>query len=592
MTSKYMAMAACIMLFTVSACGKDEAKTPVASSGSGNTLLSFVPGATPFLAANLEPTPNEVIDSFLQKAAPVLLAAQAELVKVRAKLESRPEAADAGSRLMLALLQELDGKLDRPGLESLGFDLQSQKVLYGLGPFPVVRVSLLNAEALKSTIKRILDHAGIEAPERDFNGQAYWRLSADSPSGHYRAKVDGGLYIAILDDHFALGVLPIAAEQELLPQFLGLQKPESSDAVSRLSGINALYGFTPYFTGVMDLTLLADEFLQPDSLLARVLREAGATSLDSLSQVCRNEISGMISHTPRLVAGATELTPDSIGVEYIAETKPELASQLAGLVADVPMVESVSSRMLEISFGLKFGAVRDFLSEKLMAVTQAPYQCEKLQELNASAADMLAKLEQPMPPMINNFRGLRVSLNRFTLNNSMPEVAEGLLAVHVDQPEMFVGMGQMFLPDLAALKLVKGDPPVQLPASLIPVPGVVAFAALSDSAIGLSVGAGEENGLTSYLQQKAGGDGTFMSLAYDTSAYLDFTQKMSHNWQDQTEDPDDTGDVSDAGEAPEDIAIEIADAIQHAYKNFAGRSFLSMKFTGQGLVIDSRMTFE
>jgi len=592
MTSRFLAITTAIMLFTVTACGKDEAKSVGDSSaGSGNTLLSWVPSGTPFLAANLEPTPNDVVDSFLQKAAPVLAAAQAELVKVRAKLESEPGSADGGSRLLLAVLQELDGKLNRAGLESLGFDLQSQKVIYGLGAFPVVRVSLLNAPALKGTIQRILADAGIEAPERDFNGQPYWRLTGDSPSGHNRAEFGGGVYIAIFDDHFALGVFPVSAEQELLPRFLGPQKPETSDAASRLSKINAQYGFTPYFTGVMDLSLLADEFMQPDSLVARTLRETGATSLESLSQACKDEIRGMISHTPRLVAGATELTPDSVGVQYIAEAAPELASQLAGLVADVPMADALSSRMLEFSFGLKFGPVRDFLMEKLTAVTQAPYQCEHLQNLNSGAADMLAKLEQPMPPMVNNFRGLRASLDRFSMNQSIPETAEGLLAVHVEQPEMFVGMGQMFLPDLAELKLVKGDPPVQLPASLIPMPGIVAFAALSDSAIGLSVGAGEEDGLTAYLERKAMGDGTFMSLGYDTAAYLDFTRAMAGQGQGQAHHLDSDDDGSGSAEAHEIVALEIAEAIQQAYKNTAGRSWMSMKFTQQGVVIDSRMTF-
>jgi hypothetical protein len=40
------------------------------------------------------------------------------------------------------------------------------------------------------------------------------------------------------------------------------------------------------------------------------------------------------------------------------------------------------------------------------------------------------------------------------------------------------------------------------------------------------------------------------------------------------------------------VAREIAGAIQQAYKTVAGRSQLSLRFTAQGLVIDSRMTFK
>ncbi len=591
MTTMRLTAVAVLSLITLFACSKQE-EVQQPGSSSDNALLSYVPTASPYLAANLESTPNEVIDSFLQKAEPVLLTAQAELVKLRARLENEPDAADAGSKLALAILQELDGKLNRPGLESLGFDLQSHKVFYAMGAFPVLRVSLSDAGALRNTVQRILERAGIAATEQNFQGQAYWRLAADSTSGHYRAEVAGGLYIAILADHFALSIFPTSAESDLLPLFLGLQKPETSDAASRLQAVNALYGFSPYFTGLLDLQLLADEFLQPDSLLASTMSAAGADSLATLSNECKNEFRQIIGHTPRLVAGTTELTPNAIGVQYIVETQPELAQQLASLVADVPMPEAVSTRMLEFAFAMKFGPVRDFLREKVMAITQAPYQCERLQALNASAADALIQLDKPAPPLVNNFRGLRLSVGRFSMAGSMPDVVEGLIAVHVEQPEMFVGMAQMFLPDLTSLNLVKGNPPVQLPASLIPVPDTVAFAALSDNAIGVSFGAGEENRLPAYLAQQASGDGTFLSLNYDTAAYLDFTQGMSEKWQHHAGESDGEDSVPGSHAEHEAVAREIVGAVQQAYKTVAGRSQLSLRFTAQGLVIDSRMTFK
>ena len=44
----------------LAACGQSE--DPVASSGASNTLLDYVPSDTPYLAANLEPLPDDVID--------------------------------------------------------------------------------------------------------------------------------------------------------------------------------------------------------------------------------------------------------------------------------------------------------------------------------------------------------------------------------------------------------------------------------------------------------------------------------------------------------------------------------------------------
>jgi hypothetical protein len=74
-----LAAAAAMSILALSACGKDEgAPTPV---DAGNFLLTYVPAGTPYLAGNLERTPNEVIDGYLQKFEPVSAALQAELVK-------------------------------------------------------------------------------------------------------------------------------------------------------------------------------------------------------------------------------------------------------------------------------------------------------------------------------------------------------------------------------------------------------------------------------------------------------------------------------------------------------------------------------
>ena len=146
------------------------------------------------------------------------------------------------------------------------------------------------------------------------------------------------------------------------------------------------------------------------------------------------------------------------------------------------------------------------------------------------------QLNEPMPPFVNNFRGVRVSLNEIMMNQeSIPENARGHLAVHVDKPEMFVGMAQMFLPDLSNLAITPGDPPVRLPESLVPVPGIVAFAAMSSDAIGLAVGEQEETSLPEFLSRDAGPEGMFLSAGYDMAAYLDYTQNLGTQYQDQND---------------------------------------------------------
>jgi hypothetical protein len=591
-----------VALMTLTACSKSddavETAAVAAVSESGNSLFAYVPADTPYLVGNLQPPPDEVIDTFLQRFQPVLDAVQTELHKARQSIEAEsgdgsqtPDETqnhDMGVKLMHAVLQELDGKLNRPGLESMGFDLQSHKVIYGMGAFPVIRLGLSDAAALRESIMRVLGNAGISAPELNHQGVSYWRL-IDEEENEEDNQEPAGLYVSILDDHLAMSVFPPSAEAELLPAFLGVELPKESNAAARLAELNAEHGYTAFGSGILDLNRLLDEFITPDTVLARTLAASGEFDPASMTPECTTEIRSIVSNTPRMTMGVTELTSAAIGIQYRVETAAALAQQLGGLVAEIPAADSLSERILEFSFGMRFGAARDFLREKAAAIMETPYQCEHLQEINQSATEAFTQLNQPMPPFVNNFRGLRLSLSEIMMTDSIPENARGMAAVHVDQPEMFVGMAQMFLPDLSGLSLVPGEPPVQLPASMIPVPGVIAFAALSQDAIGLSLGEGEQAGLLDYLDEKPGPSGTFLSTSYDMAAYLDYTQKMTGQNQDYDGETD---GVDPTHAAHYQSFMHISEAAQEAFKAFADRSQASLRFTPEGFVADSRMTFK
>jgi hypothetical protein len=469
-------------------------------------------------------------------------------------------------------------------MESLGFDLRAHKVVYGMGVFPVIRIGLSDADALRATIQRVLANAEIDAPELEHQGVSYWRLSdvdtADAPVG---------IYVSIFADHLAMSIFPPLAETELLPAFLGLEMPGDSNAVSRLAELNAEHGYTPYGSGILDLDRLVEEFISPDTILARALATTGDFDPADMTPECKTEIRDIASNSPRMTMGVRELTTSAIAMHYRVETKTTLAQQLAGLVAAIPVANPLSDRMLEFSFGMRFGAVRDFLREKAGAIMETPYQCEHLQSINKSAAEAFTQLNQPMPPLVNNFRGLRLSLSEITETNSMPVNGRGMIAVHVEQPEMFVGMAQMFLPDLSELTLAPGEPPVLLPASMLPIPDVVAFAALSDDAIGLSIGDGEETGLPAYLEEEAGPEGTFMSIGYDMAAYLKYTQKVEQQFE---QAQDESAEIDPEQEAVLQSIEDISTSAQQAIKSFSDRSYTSFRFTPEGFEADSRMTFK
>lgn len=597
-----------ITALAITACGKDESANQAAdtaTNAAGNSLLALVPSDTPYLGGNLAPVPDALIDSYLTRFEPALVSLQADLSKARAELESNPDklAEDTETRVVHALLQELDGKLNRAGLESLGFDLSAEHVIYGISAFPVIRASLSDATALRATVQRVLDNAAIEAPQLEFQGQSYWRIipdrhdsddhdfygdedSVEPDSGddadvstdatEPEDKADIAFYVAILPDHLALGVLPIAAENEVLPAFLALQKPADSVAAKRLGEINQRFGYSAYGTGVLDLQKFADELLNPDSLAGQLMASHGHDLGTKVTDQCRSEISSIIAHTPYFYTGVKELSETAVASQVVVETDSSIAAELINLVADVPVANAKSSYLAELALGLKVGPVRDFLRSKVMAVVDQPYQCELLQKMNTQAQEAADQLNQPIPPMVNNLFGLRAAISRIG-GESAPQSAEGMIALHVTQPEMLVGMAQMLVPNIAEMDLTVGAPPVQIPPDLIPLPDLVIYAAQAKTAIGLSVGEGQQNGLADFINQEGKSNGTFLSVNYDTATYLNMSGQIGA-------DSGDSNGHSDGG--------GFAESAKAVYQSMADRSDTRLSFTKDGLVIDSKMTFK
>jgi hypothetical protein len=577
------------LLLTVTSCSKPE-DSPVVAESVGNPLLAYAPSDSAYLVGNLAPVPDAVIDRFLERAQPVLIALQSELGAARTGLQEQESTDDRGQKLGLALLDELDGNLSRSGLEKLGFSLRPHLAVYGMGAFPVIRIQLSDPQALRDTLQRLQDKSGFEIPQHERQGKSYWRISDDHENHH--GGPSPGAYLSIQDDHLAMSIFPTSAEEDLLPAFLGLEMPADSNAVQRLTDINKRNSYQPYATGVLDLHKLADVFLNPDPVMLSLMSAAksgmesdsadagsGEAQFAALSEQCETEVRQIIDHAPRMVMGTTELGTDVMSFQYRVETEASLASELAQLVSGIPLLPEVSTRVFEIAFGIKVGAVRDLLMAKARSIADMPFQCEKLQDLNSSATQLVAQLEQPIPPFVNNFLGIRASMDELPDAQFSPEGAKGVFALHVDKPEMFVGMAQMFLPDLAELDLTPGSPPVQIPESLAQYPGMVAWAALSNNAIGVAVGENEKAFLPDYLDQPASKDGTVLMVDYDSAAYLKLTRNMR-------------------GHMTQDVHMQnasmsaIAEAAKDAYKAMAGRNQISVKFASDSIVIDNRMTFK
>jgi len=535
-----------------------------------NPLLEYVPVDTSYVFANLETTPEDVTDAYIARFQPVLEVISAKVAQFKVDYEAGDYEDNKMAKLATAVMDELGGDLSADNLARLGVSLQAHHAFYAMGIFPVLRIQLEDAQAFRSAIARIEATMGFEIPERDLNGSAYWQISEDD--------MPVGLYIAILEGQLALSAFPATAEDSLLAAFLGQEKPVESMASSNtLAIMNSEKGYTGYGSGIVDLQRLAGELLHTDSDTRTYLGPELVQQLPTFDAVCTTEIKSMVAKAPRMTGGSTKLTANEIGMRYELEIENSLAGSLAGLVSDTP-VATDDNQLLSGSLAIKIGKLRSFVLERVTAIVATPYECELLQELNKNASELATQLNVPMPPMVNNLMGARILVDDFNPGTE-PVEGSGLVALHVDKPEMFVGMASMMLPGFEELDLANQTDPVRIPAELLHMEGIEVSALMGESAIGAAVGENQSRGLKKFMAEKPQDSGTFFSVSYDLARQLEIQEEMAKKFN--FDSADDKSQMD-----------EFSEAVQESYTAMLGRSRVDMRFTKDGLVIDSHMTFK
>jgi len=555
------------LLFT--ACNRESTEVATVKENT-NPLLAYVPAEAAYVFANLEPTPKELTDAYVARFQPVLDVISKEVTQFQTDYESGNYQDNQMAKLATAVLDELGGSLSAENLEKLGISMQAHHAFYAMGVFPVIRLGLSDAQALRDAIGRIEVKMGFELPVKEFNGASYWSIAEDD--------MPAGVYIAILDQQLAISMFPVNAEDSLLASFLGQEMPAQSMAsTNALAIMNSEKGYTGYGSGVLDLQKLADEMLNPDSTTHMYLGPDMDFDPSLFDAVCVAEAKSIIAKAPRMTAGTTKLSANEIGMRYELEIENSLASGLAALVSAIPVAED-GDHLLSASLALQVGKLRNFVLEKANAIIASPYQCEELQELNQNAVELAEQLNIPMPPMVNNLMGVRVKVDDFNPTGQIPQ-GDGLIAVHVDKPEMFVGMASMMVPGFEDLDLTNQSEPVRIPAEMLHMEDLDVFALMSDNAIGAAVGEQHAKDLVKFMAAPSQDNGTFFSVSYDMAKQIEIQMAMEETFAVNT----------DSDRSPAD---ELSDAVMESYTTMFGRYNIDMRLTGDGLVIDSTMTFK
>ena len=528
------------------------------------TYFETVPADSPYLYASLEPTPVEVIDYFIGKSQPMIDEAQAQLSSELARLES-----DGSEHALLgkAILAEFDGKLSREGLESLGFSMQANFLAYGYGPFPVVRIGIGDAGLIRETVSRVVAKTGHELPAESLNGTEFWRIAAE----------EMGVVIAVLEDHVVFSILPADLVDSRLPELLNQQQPAATlDVNAAIGALNADNGYTPHGSGYLDIGALSSLILDGNTPEALALQELAKFGEDALSVECRAEISSIAGQFKRLETGYTELSTQSIGFGVALDLEESLASQLAALTVAGIGFNQDPGGLASFALGFDLMQLREWIMQIAAARNANPYVCEHLQDLNQQFVQVQDQVNQPIPPFIGNFMGFRGRLDSVDMSTGEPTDVKGVFALATSNPEMLLGMAQMFLPSMAELTVTKNSDPVALPLAGLPVPEGIEnpHIALSDNGLGISLGEGAEAGLNDFLSNNGSDTGTVLALGWDFGFYMDQV----------------TGAMARGMTKSMDDIVE-PDAMKF-YADLIDRQYNEIRLTNQGVEASQIITFK
>ena len=546
-----------IMTMSLVACSDDPKETPVAAvvpAAEQPAMLSYIPANTPLLlvsginpdqypakyqkvmqsnmegaAKYLEVFVKQAMESADKKYAEVAEALAEEAGEEGGEVAAEPTEKDLMAKKAMAFMDKwlIQDNFSKVGLKAG----ETQIAMYMVDLFPVIRIKLSADNQMDAMLADMQQEFEVPMTMTDVNGIKVREIAADKLT----------ILMATDGEYLTVSGAPAVIKDQMVGQLIGAEKPARSlaDDRSLMDQVKQAHGYTTDDLLVLDVQALADYFINPakhDSALLNFMQVED----NMLSAVCKAELTAMIGKAPRMVAGNKSLTDDTIHGTFVWEMDAELSQDMAAMAGRIPHGNSEAAFTFGMSFDL-MGA-KDMALKYATAVANEPYACEHLAPMNQQATEMQAKLSQPIPPFVGNFKGFNISLDELKLNlananlanpdpNEMIESLKTQIFLAVDETEALMGMAQMMMPQLQGMDL-KTDGSLITLADKVPmisgkdVPFDIAnlYAAISADTIGMSLGH-EGGGELSEKVQDSGKQALF-SMSASAEGYKQLMEQI------------------------------------------------------------------
>lgn len=502
----------------LAACGHKDKDAP----------LAFVPADTPYVVANLEVLPDATRQAMLAQADTQL---PTQLAQLHAMADQIAVKDPDGARLLRAFGAEFNGKTIETFAQNAGLNLKGHSAFYGLGLAPVLRFELSDPGAFEGFVGRLETAYGKKLEVAKMGAQSYRR---------YVSLASGTeVILAVVGKQVVAALLPADATPALLRQALGLDRPQKSlQDDGRLATLAKAKGYRKWLVGELDLRRALPLALGGTDPLLTALRKAHAEAESAktgepvanqlqTSPSCGAEAARIAARVPTVSFGYTQLDARHQDVRFDVALADDISQAFAGLQVALPGLGRAGNAPFDLSFALPVAQLRTFWSAQADAVTAKPFTCPALSDLNDSFAKLGPAMQKAAIPPFGDLLGVRIALDSLTAGPSggMPRFS-GRLVLATNNPSGLLATGQMMVPALAQLKPGSDGKPVPLPREMAAMLGQPAWMAMSDKALALGVGPGEDGKLGDTLKDPAGDPGRMGRMHLSGAMYLDWLQLM------------------------------------------------------------------
>ena len=507
----------CVLAAGAFGCSTTPEKKDKALTDAEDRIPDFfdeIPATTPYVMTSIEPFPMEVLQPYMKTYAEMYDALDKQLNQYQQRYNYQKNQEPA-EKFVQALMGELSKARSLEGYKKLGFSTRPQAAIYGIGWFPVMRITLGNATAFEGMLSRLETQSGLQVQMRKAGKLTYRQ---------YDLGGDAKVALAITDDELIIGGAPSEAFDEFVAYMLGQKKPARSLAdVNVIQNIAAKYNFMPYAVGYADIAGIAGAATgaAPSDQITAAMLEASGFQPRKMSEACRSEYMSIFRKVPRAVMGYTQLSASLMEVTAVLETEGDFAHRLSQTAAPIPAygTELVEKAFAAVGLGIDVNKAMDFAIHQANQINQDPFQCPDFQEWNQTA-QQVQMMSQLVPPFVTELRGVTAVVSDLQFDNKRfkPQSVDALALVESGDPMTLFNQLQMYVPFLKGLN-VDAD---GVPVALNPIPDAPfvqsPHVAMDTDTLAASAGVGMQDEMAVLLENQdtaPAGDAPLLVVAYD-----------------------------------------------------------------------------